>query len=338
MTNFKSLFFIAATVCALPITFVYANNHENFIDGAKREGKVVVYTSMTAEQAQKLNDAFKAKYPFIQPSMFRAVGERLLTKIMAEAQAGKYDFDVVQSAETQAYFLKRKNLLAKYVSPEVKNIQKPFFDPDGYWAAVYMMPNVIGYNTRLVKRNEVPKSDDDLLNPKWKGRIGMDHSKPEWFSWKLKRMGEEKGLAYMKKLGGQEFKLYAGLTILTSLLAAGEFPLVLNTYLHNVEDAKRKSAPVDWVVQDPVFTKFQPIGVGSKTAHPNAARLFVDFMLGEEGQKIIASFGRVPTRRGVPTTAQGIDKLNYVIDDIGAGEDFNKYSELFRNIFGAPKS
>ena len=338
MTDFKSLFFIAATVCALPITFVYANNHENFIDGAKREGKVVVYTSMTAEQAQKLNDAFKAKYPFIQPSMFRAVGERLLTKIMAEAQAGKYDFDVVQSAETQAYFLKRKNLLAKYVSPEVKNIQKPFFDPDGYWAAVYMMPNVIGYNTRLVKRNEVPKSDDDLLNPKWKGRIGMDHSKPEWFSWKLKRMGEEKGLAYMKKLGGQEFKLYAGLTILTSLLAAGEFPLVLNTYLHNVEDAKRKSAPVDWVVQDPVFTKFQPIGVGSKTAHPNAARLFVDFMLGEEGQKIIASFGRVPTRRGVPTTAQGIDKLNYVIDDIGAGEDFNKYSELFRNIFGGPKS
>jgi iron(III) transport system substrate-binding protein len=338
MTDFKSLFFIAATVCALPITFVYANNHENFIDGAKREGKVVVYTSMTAEQAQKLNDAFKAKYPFIQPSMFRAVGERLLTKIMAEAQAGKYDFDVVQSAETQAYFLKRKNLLAKYVSPEVKNIQKPFFDPDGYWAAVYMMPNVIGYNTRLVKRNEVPKSDEELLHPKWKGKIGMDHSKPEWFSWKLKRMGEEKGLAYMKKLGAQEFKLYSGLTILTGLLAAGEFPLVLNTYLHNVEDAKRKSAPVDWVVQDPVFTKFQPIGVGSKTAHPNAARLFVDFMLGEEGQKIIASFGRVPTRRGVPTTAQGIDKLNYVIDDIGAGEDFNKYSELFRNIFGAPKS
>ena len=338
MTEFKSLFFIAATVCALPITFVYANNHENFIDGAKREGKVVVYTSMTAEQAQKLNDAFKAKYPFIQPSLFRAVGERLLTKIMAEAQAGKYDFDVVQSAETQAYFLKRKNLLAKYVSPEVKNIQKPFFDPDGYWAAVYMMPNVIGYNTRLVKRNEVPKSDEELLNPKWKGKIGMDHSKPEWFSWKVKRMGDERGLAYMKKLGAQEFKLYSGLTILTSLLAAGEFPLVLNTYLHNVEDAKRKSAPVDWIVQDPVFTKFQPIGVGSKAAHPNAARLYIDFMLGEEGQKIIASFGRVPTRGGVQTTAQGIDKLNYVIDDIGAGEDFNKYSELFRNIFGGPKS
>jgi iron(III) transport system substrate-binding protein len=338
MTIARFFFLSVAALCAFPLSMVHANNHDALVAAAKKEGKLVIYTSMTVDQAQKLNDTFKAKYPFIQPSMFRAVGERLLTKIMAEAQAGKYDFDVVQSAETQAYFLKKKNLLAKYVSAEVKNVQKPFVDSDGYWAAVYMMPNVIGYNTSLLKRNEVPRSDEDLLNPKWKGKIGMDHTKPEWFSWKLKRMGEEKGLAYMKKLGAQEFKLYAGLTILTSLLAAGEFPLVLNTYLHNVEDVRRKGAPVDWVAQDPVFTKFQPIGVGSKASHPNAAKLFVDFMLGEEGQKIIASFGRVPTRRGVPTTAQGIDKLNYVIDDIGAGDDFNKNYEQFRNIFGAPKS
>jgi iron(III) transport system substrate-binding protein len=328
---------LAAVILAISTGPLWAGD-ETLIEGAKKEGALVVYTSMTVDQAQKLNDAFKIKYPFIQPTMFRAVGERLLTKIMTEAQAGNSDFDVVQSAETQAYFLKRKNLLAKYISAEVKNIQKPFFDPDGYWAAVYMMPNVIGYNTRLVRRNEVPKSDDELLNPKWKGKIGMDHSKPEWFSWKLKRMGAEKGLAYMKKLGAQDFKLYSGLTILTSLLAAGEFPLVLNTYLHNVEDAKRKSAPVNWVAQDPVFTKFQPIGVGAKAPHPNAARLFVDFTLSEEGQKIIASFGRVPTRRGVPTTVQAIDKLDFVIDDIGAGEDFNRNNELFRSIFGAPKS
>jgi iron(III) transport system substrate-binding protein len=338
MTIARFFLLIAATLCAFPTSILRANNHDALIEGAKKEGKLVIYTSMTVDQAQKLNDAFKAKYPFIQPSMFRAVGERLLTKIMAEAQAGKYDFDVVQSAETQAYFLKKKNLLAKYVSTEVKNVQRTFVDSEGYWAAVYMMPNVIGYNTSLLKRNEVPRSDEDLLNPKWKGKIGMDHTKPEWFSWKLKRMGEEKGVAYMRKLGAQDFKLYAGLTILTSLLAAGEFPLVLNTYLHNIEDVRRKGAPVDWVAQDPVFTKFQPIGIGSKATHPNAAKLFVDFMLSEEGQKIIASFGRVPTRRGVQTTAQGIDKLNYVIDNIGAGDDFNKNYELFRNIFGAPKS
>jgi iron(III) transport system substrate-binding protein len=330
--------FLLATLILVDAAGRLQGSDEVTIQGAKKEGALVVYTSMTVDQAQKLNDAFKAKYPFLQISMFRAVGERLLTKIMTEAQAGKFDFDIVQSAETQAYFLKKKNLLGKYVSPELKQIQKGFFDADGYWSAVYMMPNVIGYNTRLVKRDEVPRSDEELLNPKWKGKIGMDHTKPEWFAWRLKRMGEEKGLAYMKKLGAQEFRLYAGLTILTNLLAAGEFPLVLNTYLHNAEDAKRKGAPVDWVAQEPVFTKFQPIGVGAKAPHPNAAKLFVDFILSEDGQKIIASFGRVPTRRSVPTTVQGLDKLNFVIDDIGAGDDFNKNYELFRKTFGAPKT
>jgi iron(III) transport system substrate-binding protein len=332
-----SKLFLRASLLALLTTSVHANNHESLIDGAKKEGSLVLYTSMTVDQAQKLNDAFRAKYPFLQIQMFRAVGERLLTKIITEAQAGKFDFDVVQSAETQAYFLKKRNLLGRYLSPEAKNIQRGFYDSEGFWSAVYMMPNVIAFNSRMVKRNEVPRSDEELLNPKWKGKIGMDHTKPEWFAWKVKRMGEEKGLAYMRRLGTQEFRLYSGLTILTGLLAAGEFPLVLNTYIHNAEESKRKGAPVDWVAQDPVFTKFQPIGIGSKAPHPNAAKLFVDFMLSEEGQRIITSFGRMPTRRGVTSTVQGADKLNYVVDDIGAGDDYNKNYEQFRTIFGAAK-
>lgn len=337
MTRFQRVLAVTAILCNVPVSNSLASDHDAIIEAAKKEGVLVVYTSMSVDQAQRILDVFKARYPFLKTTMFRAVGERLLTKIMTEAQAGKFDFDAVQSAESQAYFLKKKNLLQKYVSPETKNIQKPFFDPEGYWAAVYVMPNVIAYNTRMVKRSEVPKGDGDLLNPKWKNKIGMDHTKPEWFAWKLKRMGEEKGLAYMKKLGAQEFRLYAGLSVVTNLLAAGEFPLVLNTYLHNVEDIKRKGAPVDWVVQEPVFTKFQPLGISSKAQHPNAAKLFTDFMLSDEGQKVIASFGRVPTRRGVPTNIQDLDKLNYVIDDIGAGDDFNKNYELFRTIFGAPK-
>jgi iron(III) transport system substrate-binding protein len=331
-------FLFAAVIGILPSTTFQASGSEAVLEAARKEGKLVVYTSMTVDQAQKLNNAFSAKYPFIQIGMFRAVGERLLTKIMTEAQTGRYEFDVVQSAETQAYFLKKKNLLGKYLPAEAKHLHKGFFDSEGYWSAVYMMPNVIGYNTRMVKRNEVPRLDVDLLNPKWKGKIGMDHTKPEWFAWKVKRMGEEKGMAYMKKLGAQELRLYAGLTIITNLLAAGEFPLVLNTYVHNAEDAKRKGAPVDWVAQEPVFTKFQPIGVGARAAHPNAAKLFVDFMLSEDGQKIIASFGRVPTRIGVPTAVQGIEKLNFVVDEISAGDDFNKNYELFRNVFGGAKS
>jgi len=335
MIWFNRLIVGVAILFSVGVTHLQAS--DAVLEGARKEGNLVVYTSMSVEQVQRILDAFKARYPFLKTTMFRAVGERLLTKIMTEAQAGKYDFDAVQSAESQAYFLKKKNLLQKYVSPETKNIQKPFFDPEGYWAAVYIMPNVIAYNTRMVKRDEVPKTDEELLNPKWKGKMGMDYTKPEWFAWKLKRLGTEKGLAYMKKLGAQDFHLYAGLSVVSNLLAAGEFPLVLNTYLHNVEDIKRRGAPVDWTVQDPVFTKFQPLGIGARAQHPNAAKLFADFMLSEEGQKVIASFGRVPTRRGVTTNIQGLDKLNYVIDEIGAGDDFNKNYELFRSLFGAPQ-
>ncbi len=318
---------------AIPPASLKASEPESTINAAKKEKNLVVYTSMTIGQMESMLNAFKNKYSFIQTAMFRAVGERLLTKIMTEAQAGRYEFDVVQSAETQIYFLKKKNLLMRYLSPESNYLPKSFVDPQGYWAAVYIMPNVIGYNTQMLKRSEVPKNYEELLNPKWKGKIGMDSTKPEWFVWMLKRMGREKGLAFMKKLAGQDIKLYAGLTLLTNLLASGEFPLVLNDYLHSVEEVKRKGAPVDWVAFDPVFTKFQPIGVGSRTPHPNAAKLFVDFALSLEGQKIIASFARIPTRRGVPTEISGLDKLSYVVDELSAADDFNKNYELFRSIF-----
>src|SRR6185436_12616529 len=119
---------LAAALFSIAASPLFASD-EATVQSAKKEGSVTVYTSMTVDQAQKVNDAFKAKYPFLQTNMFRAVGERLLTKIMTEAQAGKYDFDVVQSAETQAYFLKKRNLFARHVSPELKFIQKPFFDP-----------------------------------------------------------------------------------------------------------------------------------------------------------------------------------------------------------------
>jgi len=329
----SAFFFLVLGLAELSPSPLVASSHEAVVEAAKSERALVFYTSMTVGQAQIMLNAFKSKYPFIEPQMFRAVGERLLTKIMTEVQAGRYEFDVVQSAETQAYFLKKKNLLMKYVSPETKFLPKPFVDPQGYWAAVYIMPNVIAYNSQLAKRSEVPRTNDDLLNPKWKGKIGMDPTKPEWFAWMLKQMGEEKGLAYMKRLAAQDLRLHPGLSLLTNLLASGEFPLVLNNYLHSVEEIKRKRGPVDWIAQDPVFTKFQPIEIGDKAPHPNAAKLFVDFVLSLEGQKIIASFARLPTRLGVHTEIAGLEKLRYVVDEFSSADDFNKNYELFQRIF-----
>lgn len=317
----------------LLIATLAAASDPPMVEAAKKEGALMIYNSMTPGQMQIIVDAFTAKYPFLDVKVFRAVGERLLTKVLTEAQAGRHEFDVFQSGDTQAYFLKKKNLLSAYVSPESRYLPKIFVDPEGYWAAMYSMPKVIGYNTRMVKRSEAPRTDEELLNPKWKGKIGMDHTKPEPFFWIMKRMGPEKGLAYLKRLAAQDMRFYAGLSLLTNLLAAGEFPVALFTYLHSVEEAKSKGAPVDWVAQDQVFTKFQPVSVGARAPHPNAAKLYVDFGLSLEGQKLIASMGRVAVRAGVSTQIAGLDKLNFVVDDLSWVEDFNKNYELFRSIF-----
>ena len=243
-------------VCLLALVLFWAGgaaraSDQATIEGAKKEGSLMIYNSMTPSQMQLIINAFNAKYPFIDVKVYRAVGERLLTKIFTKAQAGRHDFDVLQSGDTQAYFLKKKNLLGKYMSPEAKFLQKIFVDSDGYWAAMYSMPKIIGYNTRMVKRPEVPRTDEELLNPKWKGKIATDHTKPEPFFWIMQRMGHEKGIAYLKKLAAQEMRFYAGLSLLTSLLAAGEFPIGLYTYLHSVEEAKSKGAPVEWLAQGP---------------------------------------------------------------------------------------
>ena len=151
------------------------------IEAAKKEGSLMIYNSMTPSQMQLIINAFNAKYPFIDVKVYRAVGERLLTKIFTEAQAGRHDFDVLQSGDTQAYFLKKKNVLRKYMPPEAKFLPKIFVDSEGYWAAMYSMPKIIGYNTRIVKKAEVPRTDEELLSPKWKGKIATDHTKPEPF-------------------------------------------------------------------------------------------------------------------------------------------------------------
>src|SRR5215470_16808424 len=170
------------------------------VEAAKKEGSIMIYNSMTPSQMQILQNAFKSKYPFIEVKVFRAVGERLLTKVITEAQAGRHEFDVFQSGDTQAYFLKKKDLLMKYLSPEAKFLPKNFVDSEGHWAALYIMPKIIGYNTRMLKRSEVPRADEELLNPKWKGKIATDHTKPEPFFWIMKRMGPERGPAYLKRL------------------------------------------------------------------------------------------------------------------------------------------
>jgi len=303
------------------------------IEGARKEGSLMYYTAMGIADSTALVKRFQEKYPFIKTDMFRAGGEKLLVRLLTEARAGRYIPDVIQLSDFRSYAVKKEGLLLKYSSPESKAYPEVFKDPDGY-VTIYFNSNVIGYNTRLVTAREAPKDYQDLLQPQWRGKLGMDVSDIKWFTGQLKIMGEEKGANYMRKLASQKPRNVVGNTLTSNLLSAGEFPVAVNVYPHQVEEMKRVGAPIEWVPVPPVLATPQMIGVSSHARHPNAGKLFVDFALSREGQELIQSFNRLSAREGIiskpPRLTAGI---KFYVLDTKLADSMDRDQKLFREIF-----
>ena len=305
-------------------------------DRAKNEGKLVVYSSMSSADTDVLVRRFQAKYPSIKPTFLRLNSGRLMTKILQEAQAGTYLADVYQTGSIEVYMFQKKGLVAKYSSPEAKNYEESFRDPEGHYISFYFTPKVIAYNTKMVPRETVPKSYADLLRPYWSGKLGMPggNAGVRWLIGMMKRMGDDNGEDFMKKLAGQQVRLHPGITEATSLLAAGEHHGLVYTNADNVEELKRKGAPLEWVADEPVTTTQTVLALSSRAPDPNAAKLYIDFVLSKEGQEIIRSFNRIPARSDVSSDPPRLKKGLKFFPYYGTwAEDENKYTEKFHAIF-----
>ncbi len=306
------------------------------IDGAKTEAKLVVYSSMSSSDTDVLVRRFQAKFPFIKPTFLRLNSGRLMTKILQESQAGTYLADVYQTGSIEVYMFQKKGLVAKYSSPEAKNYEDSFRDPEGYYTSFYFTPKVIAYNTKMAPRENPPKTYADLLRPYWSGKLGMPggNAGVRWLIGMMKRMGDDKGEELMKKLAVQQVRLHPGITEATSLLAAGEHHALVFTNADNVEELKRKGAPVEWVADEPVTTTQTVLALSSRAPSPNAARLYVDFVLSKEGQEIIRGFNRIPARSDVSSDPPRLKKGLKFFPYYGTwAEEENKYTEKFHAIF-----
>ena len=147
---------------------------QKIIDAAKKEGELIYYTTMTLDQSKIVVDRFQKKYG-IKATLFRTGGGPLLNKIFTEARGGRYDWDIVVGRGEMVLPLIERKLVASYRSPETKMIEAELFDKEGYWTAYYVNSYVLGWNTQLVKKPDVPKTYEELLNPKWKGgQISVD--------------------------------------------------------------------------------------------------------------------------------------------------------------------
>lgn len=304
------------------------------LEGAKKEGRLVYYTSMTLSDSSLVVNKFEEKYPFIKTEVYRAGGDKLLNKILAEVRAKKYLADVCSAAINHTQPLKKEGYLEQYRSIELAAYPDNLKDPEGYWTSMYLMTHVLGYNTRMVSAGDAPKAYADLLAPKWKGKISMDMLDAEWFGGQLEIMGEKKGLEFMKKLAAQSPIFRNGHNLQTQLMAAGEFPIAVNLYGHSVESFKALGAPVEWIPIEPVVTSMHALAATSKGSHPNAARLFVDFVLSKEGQMLIRSFHRIPPRLDVapdpPRLLKGFKLFPF---GPSLGERINEFNQLYTEIF-----
>ena len=309
----------------------------SLVERAKKEGTFMLYSSMNAPDVNHLFDGFRKKYPFITPKGYTTRSAALLERVITEARAGKQFADVIQGNAFTLYLLAKRGHTEAYFSPEAKTYADSFRDPANGWIAVYLQLNVIGYNTKLVPRSEAPKGYEDLLNAKWKGRMGLDDKQYIWYDGMLKVLGREKGLAYMKRLAGQAINFRSGNSLLANLLAAGEFGILINTRPESIDELKQKGAPVDWVTTKPMTANVLPIAIAKNAQHPNAGKLFMDYMLSEEGQKVLSGMSRTPVRPGIAATNPRLSQgMEIAVNDPGMAERFDQVVEQYKSVFGLP--
>jgi iron(III) transport system substrate-binding protein len=315
---------------------VYAQSDlSSLVNNAKQEKEVVWYTTTSAGDNQAIVAGFTKKYPFLKVQVLRSTGEKLRQRVLTETSAGQYFSDVLSVSSMEMGLLKSRNLLQPYDAPEAESYPANAKDKEKSFTAIYARNFVMGYNTAMIPEKDRPRDWPELLDPKWKGKFGIDEEEFEWYGTLIDYWGREKAGKYMRALAAQQPTLRRGHNLLAQLLAAGEFPVAI-VFPFEIEQLKRRGAPVEWSnASDPIVTSINVVAHSVKAPHPNAAKVFINYILSEEGQTIIKNVSRVPLRPGVKPTVAKLDqstlKIHYVPADM-----FRKiadYEKEFRDLF-----
>jgi iron(III) transport system substrate-binding protein len=304
-------------------------------EGATKEAELVFYSGIPVPDAQALLSAFEKKYPSIKTTYYRATGPALVSRIQTEQRAGRPSWDVMNSTGFEPYVLVEQGYFAKYESPERRNFPEGHKDGDGYWTTMYTTPHLISYSTRLVTPRDRPKDYFELLDSRWKGKLGMDSSDFEWYANLRKVWGADKARRFLEGLGKQDVRIIQGRALLTELLGSGEVALLVNNYLQNVIEAKRKGNAVEFLALDPVIAGAGLVGINKTAPHPNAAKLFVDFVLSKEGQELMVKTDRSSVRKDIAGNPfDMIKNVRIVPSDLSLGKQYVETRNEYREILG----
>lgn len=320
---------VLATV-AEAATYEGSDREQLLLEGAKKEGTLNIYASVSEDDLKQLVDGFEKKYG-IKVNAWRAPAVQVRQKTIQEASAGKHTFDIVHTSSEEMEALMREGLLQQVKSPYFKDMLPGAIFPHGKWTATYLTVFVQAYNTKVVKKEDLPKTYQDLLDPKWKGKLGVESTDFDWYFTVVKSMGEEKGIQFFKDLVKTNgVSMRKGHSVLNNAVVSGEVPLGLSVYNFNAGESKAKGASIDWIILDPVIARTSGVGMSNKAPHPNAAMLFYDYML-TDGQKIYANRNYIPTTTKIESPMKN-SKFT-MIDPVVVIDESEKWLKLFEDTF-----
>jgi iron(III) transport system substrate-binding protein len=296
---------------------------------AKAEGSLSLYTSIAQKDLAPLLGPFEKKYG-IKVNVWRASGDTTLQRIVQEQKASRYTVDAVHFSAPELEALHREKLLQPVASPHLADLIEGAVPAHREWVSTLLSVWVQAYNTNLVKKEEVPKTYQDLLDPKWKGKLGYEVENIEWFTTVANALGGDAGVQFFRDLVAKNgLSVRKGHTLLNNLVAAGEVPLALTVYNYMPAQAKEQGAPIDWFVLEPAVARANGIGIMKNAQSPNAAALFEDYML-SEAQTVLGSLNYVPTSKKVESPLKGVSIR--IVDPAETLDNSAKWEPLYQQI------
>src|SRR5437879_1816316 len=308
------------------------DRQQKLIAGAKKEGELSIYTSAQSDDMGALVGAYEKKYG-VKVSVWRASSEKVLQRAVAEARANRYTMDIAETNGPELDSKHREKNRQAIKSPYLAELIPQALRPHGEWVGTRLNVFAQAYNTQAVRKQDLPKRWEDLLDPKWKGKLGIEQEDSDWLAGVMGEIGEAKGTKLFKEIVAKNgISVRKGHTLLTQLVVSGEIPLALTVYNYKAEQLKGKGAPIDWFSIGTAIARPNGIGVARRAPHPHAAVLFYDFEISEEGQKILAQRDFVPTSRKIDTP---LNKLPLKFVDARVTlDEYDKWVKLYEEIFG----
>ncbi len=299
-------------------------------EGARKEGTVSIYTSMPVDDVAALTTVFEQKYG-VKAKVWRSGSEKILQRGLLETKANRFEVDIFETNSPEMEVLAREKVLQECKSPFLADLIPQALPSHREWIATRLNIFTCAYNTKLVRKEELPKTYQDLLDPKWKGKLAVEADDSDWLAETVMKMGEDKGIALFKEIARKNgVTVRKGHTLLANMVASGEVPLALTLYNYKVEQMKNAGAPMDWFALEPTVARPNAIGVARCSPHPHAAILYQDFEL-SDGQAILGKRDFIPVSTKVPST---LNKMPLIFANPKTTlDDGQKWNKIYDDIF-----